>query len=131
MGPARDPRVCLGLDADALIALETQRGRALLREIATGDHEVVISAGALGQAWRSGTRQVLLAILLRRQLTVVIPLDQSAAKACGQLLARTDSRDVIDAHVVLSALEHRARAIVTSDERDLQRLDPRIALHRI
>jgi predicted nucleic acid-binding protein len=121
----------IALDAGALIALESSRGRALLRQVATNDQTVVLSAGALAQAWRDGRRQALLAALLRRQRTVVSSLDAPAAKACGRLLARAGSRDVIDAHVVLSAREHGAHAIVTGDVDDLRVLDPGITLHRI
>jgi len=38
---------------------------------------------------------------------------------------------VVDAHVVLSAREHDAAGIVTSDPGDLSLLDPRAALHPI
>lgn len=121
----------IALDAGALIALETSRGRALLRELVSADRPVVISAGALGQVWRDGARQALLSALLRHRHTVVAVLDEPAAKACGRLLARAGSRDLVDAHVVLSAREHGAHAVITSDEYDLRALDPRLTLHRI
>lgn len=121
----------IALDAGALIALESPRGRALLREVATGEQMVVLSAGALAQAWRNGARQVLLGALLRRERTIVAPLDIAAAKVCGRLLAHTGSSDAIDAHVVLSAREHGAKVIVTSDPDDLRALDHQIRLHRI
>jgi len=131
MGEPGHARRAIALDAGALIALETPRGRALARQLAMSDDAVVISAGALAQAWRDGARQVLLAALVKRERTIVAALDGPAARACGGLLARTGASDAIDAHVALSAREHGARAIVTSDVDDLRALDPSIALHRI
>lgn len=131
MGSPSHRRRTIALDTGALIALETPRGRALLRQVAANDQNVVLSAGALAQAWRDGSRQALLAALLRRQRTVVASLDAPAAKACGRLLARTGSSDAIDAHVVLSAGEHGAHAIITSDADDLHALAPGVKLHPI
>jgi predicted nucleic acid-binding protein len=124
-------RRAVALDAGALIALESPRGRALFRQLATSDQTVVISGGALAQAWRDGSRQALLGALLKRECTVVSALDTPAAKACGHLLARTGSSDAIDAHVVVSAREHGAASIVTSDADDLRALDPSVEIFAI
>jgi len=121
----------LALDAGALIALETPRGRALVRELTKASVPLIVSAGALAQAWRAPVRQALLGALLGRADTLVVALDKPAARACGVLLARTGTADVVDAHVVLSAREHDAAGIVTSDAGDLGLLDPRAALHPI
>lgn len=131
MGTPGHVRRAIALDAGALIALESARGRALFRQLATGGQTVVVSGGVLAQAWRDGGRQALLAALLKRRGTVVAALDAPAAKACGQLLARTGTCDAIDAHVVISAREHGAGAIVTSDMADLRALDPSIELFAI
>lgn len=131
MGAQRAPRGPLALDAGALIALETARGRALLRRVAADGAPVIISAGALGQAWRAPGRQALLSALVKRDETMVVALDAAAAKACGLLLARSGTADVVDAHVVLSARERGATAIVTGDATDLARLDPAASLHEI
>ena len=131
MGAPGHARRAIALDAGALIALESPRGRALFRRLATSDQTVVVSGGALAQAWRDGSRQALLAALLKRRNTVVSALDAAAAKACGQLLARTGTSDAIDAHVVVSAREHCAEAIVTSDQADLRALDPSVELFAI
>lgn len=61
----------------------------------------------------------------------IVALDAAAAKACGLLLARSGTADVVDAHVVLSAREGGATAIVTGDATDLARLDPAASLHEI
>lgn len=124
MGAQRGPRRPVALDAGALIALESARGRALMREIATAGTPVVLSAGALAQTWRAPGRQALLAALVKRESTAVVALDGAAAKACGLLLAQTQTADVVDAHVVLTARESGAITIVTSDPYDLARLDP-------
>lgn len=131
MGSQRRSTAPIALDAGALIVLETPRGRALIREIANGEAAVIISAGALAQAWRAPRRQVLLAALVKRGGTSIVPLDAAAAKACGVLLAHTGTADVIDAHVVISARDNGASAIVTSDTGDLARLDSTAAIHHI
>lgn len=131
MGASTPRSHAVALDAGALIALPTARGRALLRAISERDHPVVISAGALAQVIRDPARQALLSRLVVRANTIVAPLDRAAAIACGILLARTGTADVVDAHVVLSAHEHRAQVIVSSDPLDLRRLDARIEIERI
>lgn len=128
MGSSGDPLAAVALDSGALIALESPRGRALLRRLVEQDQVVVVSAAALAQVWRDGARQAPLAALLRRARTRIADLDEPAARACGQLLARTRTTDVVDAHVVLSAREHGAGAIVTSDPGDLRRLDASVRL---
>lgn len=124
MGAGRARRRPVALDAGALIALESPRGRALLRAVADRDQAVVISAGAVGQVLRDPARQALLSRLLARSATTVVALDAAAARACGLLLARVGLDDVIDAHVMLSARQHDARVIVSGDAADLCRLDP-------
>ena len=91
----------------------------------------MISGGVLAQAWRDGRRQALLGALLKRERTIVAPLDAPAAKACGRLLALSGCSDAIDAHVIVSAREHGAEAVVTTDADDLRTLDRTIALYRI
>lgn len=87
-----------------------------------------VPAGALGQAWRDGRRQVLLARLVSSSGAVeIVPLDARAARAAGQLCGATRTSDVIDASVVLCA-RARGHAIATSDAGDLRRLDPSLTL---
>jgi hypothetical protein len=54
-------------------------------------------------------------------------LDDTRARAAGQLCAITHTADVIDASVVLSARARRT-AIVTSDPEDMRRLDRTVPL---
>jgi predicted nucleic acid-binding protein len=72
----------------------------------------------LAQAWRGGP-QPLLSRLLNG--CCIEPLDESGARAAGQLLGRAKSADAIDGSVVASALR-RGDAIVTSDARDIETL---------
>jgi len=113
------------LDAGALIAFDrndrrvvTILARALERHVS-----IVIPAGVVGQVWRDGRRQARLARLLGSSNITVEPLDDSRARAAGQLCGVRGTTDVIDASVVLGARARR-QPILTSDLADLRRLDP-------
>ena len=127
MGRARARQEITGLtlDAGALIAVERGNGRmiALLRKMALEKRVLHIPAPALGQAWRGGERQVLLARLVALPEVSVVPLDELQARACGALCGVTHTSDVIDASIVLCAHAHGDR-VITSDVRDLKRIDP-------
>ena len=82
-----------------------------------------VPAGVVGQVWRDGRIQVTLSRFLRSEGVEVIPLDEPLARACGELCGTANSRDVIDASVVILARERRD-PIVISDPDDLRRLDP-------
>jgi hypothetical protein len=64
-------------DTGALIAIErrSRRMQALLEEIDRRDWRVAIPAGAVAQAWRGGSRQARIAVLLSDERTEVVPLD--------------------------------------------------------
>lgn len=113
------------LDAGALIALERgdRRMTRLLERLRDGGERLIVPAGVLAQVWRDGSRQARLAALVGDYRTEVEPLDRESAKAVGVLCARTGSRDVIDASVVVAARIAAPSAIVTSDADDLRRLD--------
>jgi hypothetical protein len=81
-----------------------------------------VPAGVVGQAWRDGRVQVVLARFLRSEEVEIVSLDEQLARSCGELCAATNSPDVIDASVVILARERRD-PIVTSDPNDLRRLD--------
>jgi hypothetical protein len=119
----------LVLDAGALIALEREHRQVLLlvKRALTGGHRIVVPATALAQAVRDPARQVRLARLLRHTGCVVAPLDRSGAVRVGRVLAESRTKDVVDAHVVVVA---RAMSLpcVTSDEKDLRRLDQEVVL---
>lgn len=135
MGKARavaQAQVGVTLDTGALIALEKGSGRviALLQRLVEKRGSVRIPAGVVGQAWRDGSRQAVLARLLASPEVSVIPLDLPLGKACGELCGATSTADVVDASVVLVAREH-GDAILTSDVSDLIRLDPSARLEAI
>lgn len=117
----------LVLDAGALIAVERDvpaARRAIGRAVAAGG-SIVIPSSVVAQAWRDGSRQARVARLVSAAEIAV--LDGAAARAVGRLLARSGTRDVVDGHVALCALESSA-VVMTSDPRDLARVLPGGAL---
>ena len=134
MGKARAQTAKAGvtLDAGALIALERGNARmiALLREIVATRGQIRIPAGVVGQVWRDGGRQAVLARLLRSSQVEVRSLDEQLARACGEVCAAAATSDVIDASVIIIAREH-GDTIVTSNIGDLRRLDPTATIERI
>ena len=115
----------LTLDAGALIALDRGDKRliALLDRAMAQRLKLRVPSGVVAQAWRDGRVQVALARFLRIDEVEIIPLGEQLARACGELCGATDTADIIDASVVILARE-RGDRIVTSDPRDLRRLDP-------
>ena len=51
----------------------------------------------------------------------IVPFNERDAHEAGQLLAKSKTTDVVDASVVITALNHGA-AIITGDEKDIARL---------
>lgn len=107
-------------DSGALIALE--RGDrsvgALLASAAQEGIDAVTSSGCVAQVWRNPARQSRLARGLEG--FVEHPLDATRARQSGMLLASTDTRDVVDAAVVV--LANDGDTILTSDPHDIERL---------
>lgn len=108
----------------------------LLREAADTEEIVQVPAGVIAQAWRDGSRQVLLVRALAH--CDEIPLDGVDARNSGELCGRAGSTDVIDASVVVTASRLAARdsvAVVTSDPDDIgllaATLDTPITLVRV
>lgn len=120
------------LDTGALIALERgdRRMIALLQEILACRGYFRVPAGVVAQAWRDGRRQTVLARFLSAPQVEIRVLDGPLSRACGELCAATGTSDVIDASVAIIARERRDR-IVTSDVRDLAKLDPSAQLERV
>jgi predicted nucleic acid-binding protein len=127
MGRTHAPaaRAGITLDAGALIALDRGDKRliALLDRALAQRLKFRVPSGVVGQAWRDGRVQVTLARFLRIDEVEIIPLDEQLARACGELCGATDTADIIDASVVILA-RSRGDHIITSDPRDLRRLDP-------
>jgi hypothetical protein len=131
-GSTRAGKAGLTLDAGALIAIERGDGRliALLAEAAKRRLPIRIPAGVLGQAWRSGARQALLARFLRAREVELHPLDEPTARAAGELCGCVGATDVIDACVVLTARPTRD-TVLTSDPTDLRRFDATLRIVRV
>jgi len=119
----------LTLDAGALIAFERNDRRvvAVLARALVHELSLVVPAGVVGQVWRDGRRQARLARLLSADEVEVEALDDRRARTAGQLCGVKRAADVIDASVVIGARE-RGDRVVTSDPRDLRRLDPTVEL---
>ena len=75
-------------------------------------------AGVLAQVWRGGARQARLSQALGG--IEVRAFDEPLGRAAGQLLGAAGLADVIDAGVVLLAVD--GDEIVTVDREDLERL---------
>jgi hypothetical protein len=74
-------------------------------------------------AAREGTPLCALARSLRLDELEIVPLDEQLARACGELCGAIETADIIDDSVVILARQ-RGDRFVTSDPRDLRRLDP-------
>jgi hypothetical protein len=120
------------LDAGALIALDRgdRRMIALLDQALVQNRRFRIPAGVVGQAWRDGRIQAVLARFLRTDEVEIVPLDEQLSRSCGELCGARGTFDVIDASVVILARERRD-IIITSDPEDLRRLDPGSPIIRI
>ena len=115
------------LDAGALVAFERNDRRvvAIVARALLHSDPLVVPAGVVAQVWRDGARQVRLVRLLGSPLVGVVPLDDAAARASGQLCGVSRTSDVVDASVVVIARQRQLR-VLTSDPDDLRRLDPRL-----
>jgi hypothetical protein len=113
--------VTLVLDSGALIALERADRRMWrrLKAALLAEDVPLTHAGIIAQVWRGdGPRQSLLARALAG--IEVRPIDLPVGRAAGELLAATKGSDVIDAALVLIALD--GDDIVTSDPDDIEPL---------
>jgi len=122
---SNEPRRTLTLDAGALIAVE-RNAATLVRVLgaAVADEvPIFIPAGALAQAWRGDARQARIAKMLQDPSVSVVSLDEPRARLVGTICGRSRTKDVVGASVVLCAREHSS-TIVTSDPKDILRLDP-------
>jgi len=120
------------LDAGALIALERAdpKMRVLVRLAAANSRRLIVPAPVVSQVWRDGSRQVALARLLKMDIVEVPPLDEARSRTIGALCGRTNTDDVVDAMVALTARRENA-VVVSSDPDDLRALDPALTIQRI
>ena len=115
------------LDTGALLALERNERPMWIRlKAALAEGELPVThAGVLGQAWRGGPRQARLSAALAG--IEVRSIDETIGQLAGQLLAKAELTDVIDAAVALFAVD--GDDIVTSDHDDLERLANTLGRH--
>jgi predicted nucleic acid-binding protein len=115
------------LDAGALIAVE--RGDraivAMLKAERQAGRVPATHGGIVGQVWRGGARQALLARLL--DAVEVVPLDDARGRRAGVLLGRCGNDDIVDAALVLLAED--GDLILTSDTGDLGSLAEATGTH--
>lgn len=78
----------------------------------------MLPAVVLGQAWRGGPQARLSRLLHGCRVN---PLTESQARAAGRALAASGTSDLIDAAVVVTALD-RGDLVVTGDPDDLRRI---------
>jgi len=109
----------LTLDTGALIAAEKRSPLffGIVKRSLERRSVLTVPITVLAQAWRSGAVMVARAV----NACAVEPLTTRRAKAIGNLLGKSRTVDIVDASVVLGAVERRD-AIVTSDPDDIARL---------
>jgi hypothetical protein len=114
-------RVSLLYDAGALIAAELDKPHlwALHRQALEEHRRLIVPVPVLAQVWRGSARQTSLARLLRG--CDIVDMTEPIGRAAGVLCGLSRTSDVVDAAVVVMAVEARA-AIVTSDIGDLTAL---------
>ena len=117
------------LDTGPLIGLDKDDRSAivLLARAHEAGARLTVPAPVLAQVIRRPARQARLARLIRQPETDVVPLDRDDAIEIGRLLAVTGTRDIADAHVVVCA-RRTGQPIVTTDPKDMRRLDPLVRI---
>ena len=118
----------LVLDAGALIAVE--RGNrdtlALLKQELLERRVPLTHGGVVGQVWRGGAgRQAVLARLM--PALNIVALDAGLGERAGNLLGKARMDDVIDAALVLLAVD--GDLVLTADPGDLEPLAISAGLH--
>ncbi len=106
------------LDRGALVALERDE-RAMwvrLKSCLVAGVAPMTHAGVLAQVWRGGSRQARLSQALAG--IAVVPLDERLGRATGELLGRTGGSDLVDAALVLLAVD--GDDIVTAERHDFE-----------
>jgi hypothetical protein len=108
------------LDAGAFVAIEKRDRRvgAMLRVLQQRRVPLGTSCAVVAQVWRDGRKQALLARVLSG--VDVRALGRGDDKRTGELLARSKSHDVVDAHLVLGVEDDDC--VLTSDPDDMASL---------
>ena len=105
------------LDAGLLVAFDRGEhgARSFLAASVRADEALHTTAPVLAQVWRDGAQQARLAHIAKS--IVVHPFAADDYTAVGQLLARSGTGDVVDAHLVMLAVR-TGHSIITSDAGD-------------
>lgn len=120
-------------DTGALIAAEANRRDlwALHALALRRGQRPIVPAGVLAQAWRGGPQAALSRLLRGCRIE---ELSETRARSAGEACARAGARDIVDASVVVGALD-RDDLVVSSDPDDLLRiantLGGRLNLHGV
>ena len=110
----------LTYDAGALVAAERgdRKMLALHRETLRRGVLPVVPAVVLAQTWRGGPQPLLSRMLVGCSIET---LTEPHARMSGALCGRAGTADIVDAMVVMGALE-RGDVVVTSDPNDVRHL---------
>ncbi|GGS99319.1 hypothetical protein GCM10010156_66720 [Planobispora rosea] len=114
-------RLPLLYDAGALIAAEAD-DRLFLRlhrQALDEGRKIVVPVPVLAQVWRGSAKQTSLARMLHG--CEVVDMTEAIGRAAGALCGRNGTCDVVDATVVVMAIDAVA-AVVTSDPEDITAL---------
>ena len=113
-------------DTGALLAAE--RGNpdflALHDEVTRARIRPVVPVVVLAQAWRGGPQRQISRVLKGCD---ILPDDQRAGRAAGVACAASGTADVVDAIVIVTAVQNQA-PVVTSDPGDLARITEAIGV---
>ncbi len=97
---------------------------ALLRRAVDGDVILAVPTGALAEAWaRAGEGRYRLELLMSLPVVTAVTMNESAARAVGEILAATDQRDIVAGHAAYLSAE-QGWPIVTTDVSRLRAVHP-------
>lgn len=122
MARSKKPIVRLLIDAGPLVRLDRDPRSDLVsasRRMLKDGSRVLLPSVVLAQVWRDDERQHALRTLCGQ--CEHLPFSEEAAKSVGGLLKASGTTDIVDAAVVVSAIQHGA-AVMTSDPDDLGKL---------
>jgi predicted nucleic acid-binding protein len=108
-------------DTGALVALDRNDVKmwAILKAASLRGTTVFTPSTVVAQVWRGSSRQARLATALQG---IEVSLFDPMARATGELCGTSKTGDAVDASVVLTAVQERAKQIYTSDDGDIQHL---------
>lgn len=107
-------------DAGALVAAERRSPDllALHDELTAAHIRPLVPVVVLAQVWRGGPQHQISRLLKGCD---ILPDDQRIGRAAGVVYKASGTADVVDAIVVVTAVQHQA-SVVTSDPGDLSHL---------